>query len=138
MIWTKPATKEQMNQLCKDTLVSHIDIEITEVGADFLIGTIPVSEKTKQPLGLLHGGANCVIAETLGSVASNYVCDNDHYAVGLNIQTSHLRSETKGIISAIAKPVHLGRTTHIWNIDTTNENGTLTSTTRLTMMILKK
>jgi uncharacterized protein (TIGR00369 family) len=137
-IWKQKTDLQQMNDFCNNTLVSHLDIKITEIGDNFLKGTMPVDNRTKQPLGILHGGANCVLAESLGSIAANYVLDDQHYAVGLNISTHHIKATRNSIITAIAKPLHLGRTTQLWSIDTFNETGKLTSSTRLEMMVLKK
>lgn len=137
-IWKHTATPNIINEFCKNTLVSHIDIEITEVGDDFLKATMPVSDKTKQPLGILHGGANCVLAESLGSIAGNFVLDDQHYAVGLNITTHHLKAARSGSVTGVASVIHLGRTTQLWNIDTFNSNGDKTSSTRLEMMVLEK
>ena len=138
MIWKKETTIKDLNSVCENTLISHIDIKITEIGEDFIKATMPVSHKTLQPIGLLHGGANCVLAESLGSIAANLVIDENHYAIGLNISTHHLKSSRSGNVSGIAKPIHLGRSTQLWNIDTFNDLEQKTSSTRLEMMILKK
>lgn len=137
-IWKQQATPQLINDFCKNTLVSHIDINITEVGDDYLKATMPISDKTKQPLGILHGGANCVLAESLGSIAGNFVLDDEHYAVGLNISTHHLKAGRRGQVVGIASPIHLGKTTQLWNIDTYNDAQEKTSSTRLEMMVLKK
>lgn len=137
-IWMKQATPHGINEFCKNTLVSHIDINITEVGEDYLKATMPINDKTKQPLGILHGGANCVLAESLGSIAGNFVLDDNHYAVGLNISTHHLKAGRRGQVTGIATPIHLGRTTQLWNIDTFNDADEKTSSTRLEMMVLEK
>jgi uncharacterized protein (TIGR00369 family) len=137
-IWKKEITPDLVNKFCEDTLVSHLNINITQVTENSLIGTMPVDKTTKQPLGILHGGANCVIAESLGSIAANFALEDPNYAVGLNISTQHIKAVRRGLITAVASPVHLGRTTHIWNIDTFNEAKQLTSTTRLTMMIMQR
>ncbi len=137
-IWKQPINIEQLNEFCKKTLVEHLAITITEIGDDYLKATMPVDERTKQPLGILHGGANCVLAETVGSIAGNFVVDENHYAVGLNITTHHLKSVRRGIITGVARPIHLGRTIQLWKIETFNEQGQVTSSTQLEMMVREK
>lgn len=139
-IWHNPNLNlEAINQRGAKTLVSHLDIRITELRPDALIGTMPVDEKTIQPLGLLHGGASCVLAESLGSIASNLVVDpSTHYAVGLSINASHLRSARSGLVTGISSPVHLGKKTHVWEIKILDEAQKMICLSRLTMMILEK
>lgn len=137
-IWKKEISPEVVNKFCKDTLVSHLNIKITQVTDHSLIGTMPADNTTRQPLGILHGGANCVLAESLGSIAANFVLEEPNYAVGLNISTQHIKAVRRGLVTAKATPVHLGRTTQIWNIDTYNDGQLLTSTTRLTMMVMQR
>jgi 1,4-dihydroxy-2-naphthoyl-CoA hydrolase len=139
MIWFKEPTVSELNKLCENTLVSHMDIKIEEVSDNTLTGSMPANETTQQPFGILHGGANCVLAETLGSIAANMVCDpKTHHAVGLNINTSHVKAVRNGRVKGVATPVHLGKTTHVWNIKTFNESDQLTSETQLTMMIVER
>ena len=135
-IWTKPITLAQLNALNANTAVAHLGIEFTEVGDDFLRARVPVDHRTKQPYGLLHGGVSVVLAETLGSVGAACSCPEGHRAVGLDINANHLRSATSGWVTGTAKPVHIGRTTHVWHIDLHNEAGELTCVSRLTMAIL--
>jgi 1,4-dihydroxy-2-naphthoyl-CoA hydrolase len=139
-IWHNPELSiDKVNFRGKDTLVSHIDIQVTELRPDALVGTMPVDERTVQPLGLLHGGASCVLAESLGSIASNLVVNPEtHYAVGLSINASHLRSARSGLVTGIATPIHLGRQTHVWEIKITDDQGKLVCLSRLTMMVLEK
>jgi 1,4-dihydroxy-2-naphthoyl-CoA hydrolase len=140
IIWhNKDISLEQINSRGAGTLVSHVDIKITEIQPDCLVATMPVDHRTIQPLGLLHGGASCVLAESIGSIASNMVVDpKTHYAVGLSINASHLRSARSGLVRAEAKPVHLGRQTHVWEIKIFDEKNKLVCLSRLTMMILAK
>ena len=139
MIWFKEYKVEDINKNNQDTMVDHCGINITEMTEDSLIGEMQVSSKIKQPYGIVHGGANCVLAETLGSISANLVCDpSSFHAVGLSITTNHVKAVRNGVIKGVAKPIHLGRTTHIWEIKTFNDANSLTSTTSLTMAIIKK
>ncbi|NHA13810.1 hotdog fold thioesterase [Thioalkalivibrio sp. XN279] len=125
--------------MSKDTLVEHVDIRFTEVGDDYIAGTMPVDNRTTQPFGLLHGGATVVLAETLGSSAANCCLDmSTHYAVGLEINTNHLRSVRSGRVKATARPIHIGRSTQVWEIRTEDESGRLTAISRLTMAVVPR
>jgi len=124
---TKPSIK---------TIHDYLGIQFTELGDDFLRGTMPVDERTHQPMGIMHGGASCVLAESLGSVAASFCVDNSKYhVVGLDIHTTHIRSVSSGLVTGTAKPVHLGRSTQVWEISIVNEEGKLVSITRLTMFV---
>lgn len=139
MIWHKEYSLEEINKICENTMVSFIDITMDEIGEDFLAGSMPVDPRTHQPMGILHGGANCVLAESLGSLAANLTVDGKtHHAVGLNITTNHIKAVRNGRVRGEARPVHLGKTTQIWNIKTFTQDGSLTSDTQLTMMVLAK
>lgn len=139
MIWFNKVNTEAINKNCENTLVSHMGITIDDITDETLIGSMPVDKTTHQPYGILHGGANCVLAETLGSIASNLVCDpSTHHAVGLSIHTNHIKAVRNGRVKGIAKATHIGKTTHVWTIDTYNESNQLTSETKLTMMIVKR
>ena len=135
-LWLKPAILEEINARSADTAVAHLGIEITEVGDDYLVGRVPVDHRTKQPFGLLHGGVSVVLAESMGSTGAYYALPEGYRAVGLDINANHLRSATSGWVTGTAKPVHIGRTTHVWHIDLHNEAGELTCVSRLTMAIL--
>ena len=138
-IWYRNYELVQINNRNKNTMVEHCDISITELGEDFLEGTMPVDNRTKQPFGILHGGANCVLAETLGSIAANLTCNPDtHHAVGLSITTNHIKAVRNGLVTGTARPKHLGRTTQVWEIKTVDEAHKLTSVTTLTMMIVER
>lgn len=139
MIWFKDYSLDEINGWNKNTMVDHCDISIQEVGTDFLQGVMKVSDSIKQPYGIVHGGANCVLAETLGSISANMVCDPDKFhAVGLSITTNHIKAVRNGNIKGISKPIHVGGSTHIWEIRTYNDSDVLTSTTTLTMAIIRK
>ena len=139
MIGNKKVTVDQINETCKNTMVEFLDIKITAIDDNELHAQMPVSDKVRQPFGIVHGGANCVLAETLGSLAANFVVDYEKFhAVGLSINTSHIKAVRNGIVHATAKAEHLGKTTHVWKIDTFNDNKALTSTTTLTMAIINR
>lgn len=118
-------------------MVEYIGITITELGEDFIRGTMPVDHRTQQPMGLLHGGASAALAETLGSLAANLVVDNQkQYCVGLDINANHIRSARSGIVTGTARPFHLGRTTQVWSIEIVDEQNKLVCVSRLTMAVL--
>ena len=119
-----------------NSAVSHLGIEFLEVGDDFITARVPVDARTCQPFGLLHGGVSVVLAETLGSCAANFACPPEHQAVGLDINANHLKGVRSGWVTGITRPVHIGRTTQVWQIDMRNEAGQLTCTSRITMAVL--
>ena len=135
-IWKKPIDLITLNATNDQTASQHLGIEIVELGDDFLRGRVPVDHRTRQPFGLLHGGVSVVLAETLGSLGAYYASPEGHNAVGLDINANHLRSATSGWVTGTARPVHLGRSTHVWAIELVNEAGELTCVSRLTMAIL--
>ncbi|TDJ04774.1 MAG: hotdog fold thioesterase [Deltaproteobacteria bacterium] len=138
-IWFQTPTIEDLEERGENTLTSLIGIKITKIGDDFLEGTMPVDKRTIQPLGLLHGGASCVLAESLGSIAANIVLDHSkEYAVGLEINANHIRSAKSGVVTGVATPIHIGRKTQIWDIKIKNEEGKLTCISRLTMAVISK
>ena len=137
-IWQENYTVEQVNKRGENTLVSYLNIIVTEVRGESLIGTMPVDSTTRQPAGLLHGGASCVLAETLGSLAANLVIDKEKFiAVGLDINANHIRSVTRGKVIGTARALHLGRSTHVWEIVIRDEQDRLVCISRLTMAIKK-
>ncbi|MEP6726539.1 MAG: hotdog fold thioesterase [Bacteroidota bacterium] len=124
--------------LGKDTMAEHIGIEWAELGEDFLSARMPVDNRTRQPYGLLHGGASVTLAETIGSVAAAMVVDNSKfYCVGLEINANHVRSAREGFVTGIAKPIHIGASTHVWDIKIYDEREKLVCVSRLTVAILK-
>ena len=139
-IWFNPALQiEDLSTLTPATLGQHLGMEWEEIGPDFLKMKMPVDHRTHQPYGLLHGGASCALAETVGSVASALVIDTSKFmCVGLEINANHVRGVRSGFVSATATPLHLGATTHVWDIKLHNEAGKLVCISRLTVAILKK
>ncbi|TAF73413.1 MAG: hotdog fold thioesterase [Bacteroidetes bacterium] len=120
-------------------ITKHLGIVYTEIGKDFLSGKMPVDERTKQPLGLLHGGASVVLAESLGSLASNLCVDRTkYYCVGIEINANHVKSATSGWVFGKATAVHIGKKTHIWDIRIKNENEELVCISRLTVAVMEK
>jgi 1,4-dihydroxy-2-naphthoyl-CoA hydrolase len=119
------------------TIDAHIGIQITEIGPDFLRGTMPVDERTHQPYGRLHGGASCVLAESLGSMASALCTDpKTAFCVGLEINANHLRGVREGTVTGTARPIHVGRTTQVWDIRIEDEEGKLVCVSRLTVAVV--
>lgn len=137
MIWKKEFTVDDMNQFGADTLISLLDITFVEKGEDFLTASMPVDSRTHQPMGILHGGASVVLAETLGSCASQMALDDGYYSVGLEIKANHIKSISRGRVTGRATPLHLGRSTQVWDIDIKTDNGELICVSRLTMAVLK-
>ena len=139
-IWfNKDVSVEHMNKFSQNTLVSHIGITLTKMGDDTLEGTMPVDERTFQPARLLHGGASCVLAETLGSVAANMTIDTaEKMAVGQHIEATHLRSATKGHVRGVAKIIYMGRTSQTWRIEIFNDDNKLICDSKIVMAIINK
>lgn len=135
-IWKKSPTLAQINEAQRGTLGQHVGIEITEVGPDFLRGHMPVDERTKQPAGLLHGGASVALAETLGSVAATLCLAPGKQCVGLEINANHVRAARHGTVIGTARPVHIGARTHVWTIEITTEEGKIVCVSRLTLAII--
>jgi 1,4-dihydroxy-2-naphthoyl-CoA hydrolase len=136
-IWLVPISIEEIHLRNQNTLSDHLGIEFTEIGNDSLSAQMPVDARTLQSMGILHGGASCALAETVGSVAANYCVDSNRYCVGLDININHIRAAKQGMVIAIARPFHLGRGTQVWEIRLENE-GKLIAIARLTMSILTK
>jgi 1,4-dihydroxy-2-naphthoyl-CoA hydrolase len=139
-IWfNKSITLGDIMQLGEGTMSDYLGMEWVEIGEDFLRLRMPVNEKTRQPYGLLHGGASCVLAETLGSVASALVIDRESYlCVGIEINANHVKGIKEGYVTGICTPLHLGKTTHVWDIKMVDEQERLVCVSRLTVAILKK
>ncbi|GGE57386.1 MULTISPECIES: hotdog fold thioesterase [Pedobacter] len=138
-MWFKEFTVEDLNNRPKNHIGGLLDIKFTEIGADFIIGTMPVDERTHQPAGILHGGASVVLAETLGSIAS-YMCidPEKHVAVGLEVNANHLRPVKSGLVTGICKIIHRGAKTHIWDIKLYDDRGKMNCISRLTVAIINK
>ncbi len=140
VIWfNKDLKVADIARLGDNTMANHIGIQFTEIGPDFIRGTMPVDHRTNQPYGLLHGGASCVLAETLGSVGSAYIVDHSKfYCVGLDINANHIRSARSGVVTGTARPLHLGASTHVWEIKIEDERGKLVCVSRLTVMVVPR
>lgn len=137
-IWQQPIDLVKLNERGKNTMSDYLGIELIEVGKDYLIGQMLIDHRHRQPIGIMHGGASCVLAETVGSTAANFCVDLNHYCVGLDINTNHIRSIREGKVIAIATPFHLGRMTQVWSIDIQDERQKRISINRLTMAVLER
>lgn len=136
-IWKRTIDLERLNATSKNTLIEHLNIIYTNVGDDFIEATMPVCSFTHQPLGMLHGGASVVLAETLGSVAANFCVNEDSFCVGLDINANHIRSMREGKVIGRASPIHLGVSTQVWQINITDERERLVCSSRLTIAVQK-
>ena len=135
-IWKQPVSVDSLTELHVNTTVAHLGIEFLEVGDDFIRARAPVDARTRQPVGILHGGVSVLLAETLGSCGAAFSSPDGHRTVGLDINANHIRSVSDGWVTGIARPIHVGRTTHVWQIEMTNGAGQLTCVSRITMVIL--
>ncbi|MCC4798527.1 esterase [Enterovibrio norvegicus] len=136
-MWKKAISLDGLNATSKNTLVEHLGIQYTHFDDNSLTGTMPVDSRTHQPLGMLHGGASVVLAETLGSLAANMCVEENKYCVGLDINANHIRAMRSGFVTGVATPAHLGATTQVWQIEISDERGRLVCTSRLTMAVLQ-
>jgi 1,4-dihydroxy-2-naphthoyl-CoA hydrolase len=136
-IWKQRLSTEEIERITENTLVRHLGIEITEVGDDFLKATMPVDHRTHQPMGILHGGASVALAETIGSLGAQMCAEPGYYVVGLEINANHIRSARAGVVTGIATPIHVGRSTQVWNIRIADEHDKTVCISRLTMSVLK-
>jgi len=138
-IWKMPIHLEVLNARGRDSLSEHLGIVFTEVGHDFLSAEMKVEAKVKQPLGLLHGGASAALAENVGSFAANFCVNQEtHVCVGLELNINHIRPMKNGKVRAVAQPLHLGKTTHVWDIKIYNGGKELIAVSRLTMAVLER
>jgi 1,4-dihydroxy-2-naphthoyl-CoA hydrolase len=135
-IWQKPISVEELTAIHINTAVAQLGIEFLEVGDDFIRARVPVDHRTHQPYGLLHGGVSVVLAETLGSCGAAFSCPEGYRAVGLDINANHIKGASSGWVTGITRPVHIGRTTQVWQIDLHNDAGELTCASRITMAVL--
>ena len=136
-IWKQPISVESLAAMHVGTAVEHLGIEFLEVGDDFIRARVPVDTRTRQPYGLLHGGVSVVLAETLGSCGAACAAPPGSRAVGLDINANHVRGATAGWVTGTCRPVHIGRTTQVWQIDLVNDAGQLTCASRITMAVLQ-
>lgn len=139
-IWyNKDMTVDNFKNWSRNTLSEHLNIQFTELGDNYLKATMPVDHRTHQPYGLLHGGASVALAETLGSVCSALVINREKFmCVGIEINANHLRSVKSGVVTGTCTPVHIGGSTHVWDIRIHDERNKLLCISRLTVAILKK
>jgi uncharacterized protein (TIGR00369 family) len=135
-LWKQPVSVETLNAMSRDTAAAHLGIEFLEVGPDFVKARVPVDARTRQPYGILHGGVSVVLAETLGSCGAACACPPGTRVVGLEVNANHLRATTSGWVTGVARPIHVGRTTQVWQIDLSDEAGRRTCVARLTMAVL--
>lgn len=138
-IWHIPATLDDLNAHSPGTLAEHLGIEFTEIGTDYLKARMPVDHRTRQPMGILHGGASVALAETLGSVGA-YLCEDPDkkHCVGLEINANHVRSVRSGYVYGIARPIHMGGSTQLWEIKISDELDRLVCVSRLTLAVLTR
>lgn len=136
MIWKKQFDLATLNSKRADTLIKHLGIEFSDFGDDYLSATMPVDERTHQPMGLLHGGANVALAETIGSVAGTLACPEGFACVGLEINANHMRGVRSGKVTGIAKPLHIGRTTQVWDIKIYTDEQVLSCVSRLSLSVI--
>ena len=138
-MFPKELTLQRLNTINENTLAGHIGIEFTEIGSDYLIARMPVDERTVQPYKILHGGASVVLSETLGSQAAAVLLDLDkQYPVGLEINANHIKSISSGYVYGRVTPIHIGRSTHVWETRITDEKNSLICISKLTVAILNR
>ncbi|MGB6307463.1 MAG: hotdog fold thioesterase [Steroidobacteraceae bacterium] len=138
-LWRSLLSLDELNSSRAGTLLEHLDIVFTDIGADFLRGTMPVDGRTRQPYGLLHGGASVALAETLGSTGAAMCVDSKEYqCVGQEINANHVRAMRAGLVTGTARAVHVGGRTQVWVIDIVNEAGKLVCTSRLTVAVIRR
>ncbi len=130
---------EALNSMGDGCMVEHLGIRFTEIGDDYILATMPVDHRTKQPLGLLHGGASVALAETMGSLGATLCLDlRTQYPVGLEINTNHIKSAKEGVVTGKASPIHIGKGTHVWSIEIKNDKNQLVAVSRITLAILDR
>jgi 1,4-dihydroxy-2-naphthoyl-CoA hydrolase len=138
-IWKTLVTLEQLQESVRNTLSEHLGIRYTEIGTDYLRATMPVDARTHQPAGVLHGGASLALAESIGSVGANLCIDRStHVCVGQEINANHLRPVAAGLVTATARPYHVGARSQVWHIEIAEEKGKLVCVSRLTMAVLPR
>jgi|SRR5579862_7406074 1,4-dihydroxy-2-naphthoyl-CoA hydrolase len=138
-IWRVQTTPEQLMERSRNTLAAHLGIRVIEIGPDYLRATMPVSSHTHQPMGILHGGASVALAETVGSLAANLCVDlAQSVCVGQEINANHVRSVASGLVTATARPFHVGARSHVWGIEIRDENDKLVCVSRITMAVVER
>lgn len=134
-MWKQSATVDELNTMQQNSLASHLGIEFQDIGSDYLVAVMPVDERTKQPFGLLHGGASVVLSETMGSVAGFLAAEPGSMVVGLEVNANHLRSATGGAVTGVVRPIHVGRSTQVWETQISDQHGKKVCVSRLTVMV---
>ncbi|MDC3199036.1 hotdog fold thioesterase [Porticoccaceae bacterium] len=138
-IWYRTPDPALIDAMSKGTIDEHLGIKITQVGDDYLSGTMPADKRTFQPYGIVHGGANVVLAETLGSIAGAHVIDtNSLLCLGQEVSATHLRPVSSGMVTGTARPIHLGKRSHVWEIRLENDQGKLSCIAKLILAIVAK
>ena len=135
-IWKRPVSVEMLTKIHLNTTVAHLGIEFLEVGDDFIRARAPVDARTRQPVGILHGGISVLVAEMLGSCGAACASPPGHRAVGVEINANHLRAKRDGVVTAVASPVHIGRRTQVWEVRITDEDGKLVCVSRCTLAVV--
>ena len=135
-IWKRPVSVESLTAIHVGTTVEHLGIQFLEVGDDFIRARAPVDSRTRQPMGILHGGISVLVAEMLGSCGAACASPPGFRAMGLEINANHIRSVSEGWVTGVSRPLHIGRSTHVWQIELSDDEGRLTCVSRLTMAIL--
>ena len=136
-IWKNIVSLEEIKRFSKNTMVEHLDIIVTEIGNDYLKASMPVCSKTHRPMGILHGGASVALAETIGSFAAYMAAPPGRLCVGLEINANHLRAVESGFVYGVARPIHIGRTTQVWDIRITDEEDRNVTVSRITVAVLE-
>jgi 1,4-dihydroxy-2-naphthoyl-CoA hydrolase len=135
-IWKNHVSLADIEQFSKNTMVEYLGIEVSEIGDDYLKASMPVCSKTHQPMGILHGGASVALAETVGSIAAFMAAPAGSRCVGLEVNANHLRAVKSGMVHAVARPIHIGKSTQVWEISIKNDNGDSVTASRITMAVL--
>lgn len=139
MIWAKKISLDEIDAFLKNSIEEQLGIKIVEVGDDYIKATMPVDHRTRQPFGILHGGASVVLAESLGSFASYLIIKSeDQIGAGIEVNANHIRSVSEGIVTGIARPIHLGNQLHVWEIKIRDQKNKLVCISRLTVAIINK
>ena len=139
MIWAKKISLDEIDAFLKNSIEEQLGIKIVEVGDDYIKATMPVDHRTRQPFGILHGGASVVLAESLGSFASYLIIKSeDQIGAGIEVNANHIRSVSEGIVTGIVRPIHLGNQLHVWEIKIRDQKNKLVCISRLTVAIINK
>lgn len=137
-IWTNPRSVAQLNELLRGNMCEHVGMQVTEIGDDYITARLPVDARTQQHMGIIHGGASVVLAETVGSIAAGMCCPPGHYVVGLEVNANHVRAGKPPYVEGTARPLHIGSSTMLWDIRIHGADGKLVCVSRLTTAVLKQ